>query len=104
MSNYISPKQAIKYEFETRFLVNELGKDWAQDIPMMATSASRRIRADIESNQVDEVIKLLGEMRDKFEHPLNQSANISDFDLEESPEEWTKFQSLLNTIILNLAT
>jgi hypothetical protein len=71
---------------------------------MMATSAARRIRADIESNQVDEAIMLLGEMRDNFEHPLNQSANISDFDLEESPEEWTKFQSLLNTIILNLAT
>jgi hypothetical protein len=104
MSNCISPKQAIKYEFETRFLVDNLGKDWAQNIPMMAKAAARRIRSDIESNQIDELITLLGEMRDDFEHPLNQSANISDFDLEESPEEWTKFQNLLNTIILNLTT
>jgi 2,4-dienoyl-CoA reductase-like NADH-dependent reductase (Old Yellow Enzyme family) len=103
MNNCISTNQAIKYEFETRFLVDDLRENWAQDIPVMAKLSSQRLRADIEVNQVDEAITLLGEMRDDFEHPLNQSANISDFDLEESPEEWTKFQSLIDEIILNLA-
>jgi hypothetical protein len=71
----------------------------------MAAVTARHLHSGIEDNQIPEAIMLLSLMRDNFEHPLVQSADLSYWiDWEDEPEEWAKFQMLLDQIAINLAS
>jgi hypothetical protein len=103
MSNHSSPEQAIKREFETYYLADELEKDWVKDIPKMAKFTAHNLRSSIGDKQISEAIVLLNLMRNDFEHPLVQAADLSHWtDWEDEPEEWAKFQMLLDQIAINL--
>jgi hypothetical protein len=103
MSNHSSPEQAIKREFETYYLVDELEKDWVKDIPKMAAITAHNLRSGIGDKQIPEAVMLLSSMRDNFEHPLVQAADLSHWtDWEDEPEEWAKFQMLLDQIAIDL--
>jgi hypothetical protein len=103
MSDYSSPEQAIKQEFETYYLADELEEHWVKDIPNMAAFTANKFRLSVGDNQISETIEILRAMRDDFEHPLVQSADLSSFvEWQEEPEEWKKFQMLLDGIIASL--
>lgn len=105
MSNHSLPEQVIKREFETYYLADELNQDWAQDIPEMAAITAHHLHSGLGDKQLPETIMILNAMRDDFEHPLVQAADLSHWtDWEEEPEEWAKFQRLLDQIAINLTS
>ncbi len=100
MSNII--EQSIKHEFETRYLADEL-ENWEQNVPEMAKFSAQQFRYDVGNDKIEETIKLLRAMRESFDHPLVQAAELSYWiDWEEQPQEWRTFQTLLDEIINNL--
>jgi pentatricopeptide repeat protein len=103
MSKNLEPEQAIRHIFSTQYITDELGHDWVKEIPQMAELSAQKLYSYVGQKRVKEVLSLLKEMRDNFEHPLILDAELSCWvDWEEEPGQWADFQMLLDEIIKNL--
>jgi hypothetical protein len=103
MDAFLEPEQSIRHIFTTQYITDELGHEWAKDIPEMAAISAQKLYSYVGKNQAKEVRNLLQEMRSNYEHPLVLDAEMSAWvDWEDEPEQWKDFQILLDEIIKNI--